>query len=606
MRKKHKIIIFLFIILVIAGFFRLWQLDTIPPGLYPDEAMNGNDAISTLETDNYKIFYPDNNGREGLFINIQALFLKIFGVYPWSLRLVSAIFGILTVLGIYLLTKELFLESRIRNQESRKNHDSLFMIHNSETIALLSAFFLATSFWHVNFSRIGFRAIMVPFLLVFAFYFLFRGFRKEKILDFIWGGIFFGLGFHTYIAYRFSPIILLFAIVACWVIYSRERGIKLLRREKTCKLCTYVAIYLFVAFLVALPIGYYFLQNPQDFFGRAGGVSVFASENPILEFGKSVIKTLVMFNIAGDYNWRHNYSGSSQLMWPVGILFLIGIAISFKKVFIESRIKNQESRKNHDSLFMIHNSKAMPYFIAHSFLVVLFLVMLLPSILTTEGLPHALRSIGVIPPVYIFAGLGTYWLFEKLKNFSVFRRTFTPLDTRISNGAGQRNPASTPLVKNWLINFILIIFLIGLTYASFDRYFIDWASQSDVKGAFTKKFADIGIYLKSLPPEIQKYVIVNEDGALVKGIPMPAQTVIFTSYPLSQGWPKDSEIKYLLPEEIKNMESRIKNFTPNEAEGHKLLIVPLSYNKEIFSELKQKFPQGEIKNIDDFWIFEIE
>jgi len=41
MSTKNKELIFLLIILAIASFFRLWQLDKIPPYLYPDVAMNG-------------------------------------------------------------------------------------------------------------------------------------------------------------------------------------------------------------------------------------------------------------------------------------------------------------------------------------------------------------------------------------------------------------------------------------------------------------------------------------------------------------------------------------------------------------------------------------
>jgi len=51
-----------------------------------------------------------------------------------------------------------------------------------EKIGLLSAFFLATSFWHINFSRIGFRAIMAPFFLIWAVYFLIKSFNKSLSL----------------------------------------------------------------------------------------------------------------------------------------------------------------------------------------------------------------------------------------------------------------------------------------------------------------------------------------------------------------------------------------------------------------------------------------
>ena len=127
MNKKLLISHFLLLIsiLIIAAFFRLYNLKEFPPGLYPDEAMNGNNALEALSSghilkslmtfgnsgEGFKVFYPENNGREGLFINIQAISVAIFGNFPWALRLVSAIFGILTVLGVYFLAKELFREN---------------------------------------------------------------------------------------------------------------------------------------------------------------------------------------------------------------------------------------------------------------------------------------------------------------------------------------------------------------------------------------------------------------------------------------------------------------------------------------------------------------
>ena len=169
--NKIKIIIFI-VILFVALFFRFYNIQSIPPGLYPNEAINGNDALKALENGDFKIFYNDNNGREGLFINIQASFLKLFGPHPWALRLPSAVFGFLTVIGLYLLVRQLF----------------------NWQIASLSSFYLAISFWHVNFSRIGFRGILVPFLMVFAFYFLWRGIKTIKLWPYLVSGIFFGLG----------------------------------------------------------------------------------------------------------------------------------------------------------------------------------------------------------------------------------------------------------------------------------------------------------------------------------------------------------------------------------------------------------------------------
>src|SRR3989344_2908899 len=250
--------ILLLLILILGSFLRFYLIQEYPLGLYPNEAMNGNNALEALATGKFKIFYPENNGREGLFINLQAISLKIFGNEPWALRIVSAIFGTLTILGIYLLTKELFEKSQflISNSQSNSN-DSIFKslkieklknslknknweIENYEIIALLTAFFLATSYWHLNFSRIGFRAISVPFFAVFGLYFLLKGLRlstysssedkadltesrsfpKERfstssnnIIYLVSAGVFIGLGFHTYIAFRFMPFVLIVPLI---------------------------------------------------------------------------------------------------------------------------------------------------------------------------------------------------------------------------------------------------------------------------------------------------------------------------------------------------------------------------------------------------------
>ena len=96
-------------ILIIAIFLRFYHFTTTPPGLYPDEAMDGNNAVEAAETNHFQVFYVEDNGREGLYVNIIAAFLKVWPIYePWVVRLPAAIAGVLTVLGIYLLVAELF------------------------------------------------------------------------------------------------------------------------------------------------------------------------------------------------------------------------------------------------------------------------------------------------------------------------------------------------------------------------------------------------------------------------------------------------------------------------------------------------------------------
>jgi len=530
---KGKIIILLLFILIIASFFRLWQLDSIPPGLYPDEAIHGNEAIQALKTKDFKIFYPENNGREGLFINLIAFSFLIFGISIWSIKIVSAIIGILTILGLYLLVKEIFESVKLKG---------------SELVALFSSFFLAISFWHVNFSRIGFRAIFVPFVLSFSFYFLFKGFRTKKLLNFIASGIIFGLGFHTYISFRLAVLLIMVVLFLWWLAYRKQKEQR--------KYLLLVSCFLLFMFIVALPIGIYFLNNPQNFVSRATGVSVFAQPNSIKSFVESSIIHLGMFNFQGDNNWRHNIPNYPILFWPIGILFLIGFLFSTKELII-SIIK-----KNH-FLLTVHCS-----------LISWFFIMLLPGALTYEGIPHSLRCIGAIPPVFIFAALGINFLYQKLKLIpNMSRKT-----SRI----------------NWVAVSGTILLLSSLIFVQYLRYFKLWGENPEVKGAFTRRFVETGKYLNSFPEETQKYVIVNESGVPVpypQGIPVSAQTIMFIES-TKFGSPQST---YLLPEDLDQIKINDK----------KTVIAPMKYDKGLFEELNKKFPQGEIgiQIENNIWIY---
>src|SRR5579871_6189078 len=114
-------------ILIIATFLRFYHFTNTPPGLYPDEAMDGNNAAEVADTGHYQVFYTEDNGREGLYVNMVAVLLQFFHAphEPWVVRLPAAIAGVLTVLALYLLVEELF----------------------GFEMGLLAAFLLATSFW---------------------------------------------------------------------------------------------------------------------------------------------------------------------------------------------------------------------------------------------------------------------------------------------------------------------------------------------------------------------------------------------------------------------------------------------------------------------------
>ena len=489
MAKNSKVVGALILILLVASFLRLYSLDSMPPGLYSDEAMNGSNATEALASGDFRVFYAENNGREGFFINIQVWLIGFIGpaglIGPVGLlRLPSAIFGILTVLGIYFLTKELF---------------------GNKNLALLAAFLIATSFWHINFSRIGFRAIMAPAFLTWGLYFLLVSYRTYKsywsyLLPLLAGAVY-GLGMHSYIAYRATPLLILLVF---YLVYKSHRA-DLSDRNYW----TITAIFTAAAIIVFLPLGMYFLENPADFFGRTGQISVWQSPAPLKDLGLNILKTAGMFNVAGDWNPRHNLPGAPLLWWPVGILFLVGLIISIRSLFRNWKLE-------------IGNLESSTKF-ANLILLAWLIITALPVIISNEGMPHALRAILMAPPVFIFAAWGGVRLFEKLRPVGPIR----------------------------FIGLVgLIVFAAANAYIS---YFLDWTKRADVAEAFNAKYVGIAEEINALPASTPKYLVIDTGGHDIRKIGSPAQTIMYLTDTYLPEKQKEKNIYYISPAEASEL-----------------------------------------------------
>ena len=245
--------------------------------------MDGNNALQALETRRFQVFYPEDNGREGLYIDVAALSIACFGNQAWALRLPSALFGILTVAGVALVGAELF----------------------GASAGLLAAFFLATSFWHMLLSREAFRAVAAPCFLTWTVYLLLAARRRPALLAA--AGIVYGLGFYTYLAYRATPLLL--------ILFLRREGWKR------------AALFATVAAVVAAPLAVYFAGHPGTFFSRTSQIAVWNSRPPAAaaaEALRNTWRTARMFFTHGDYNWRHNYPWRAEVYWPVAGFLVLG------------------------------------------------------------------------------------------------------------------------------------------------------------------------------------------------------------------------------------------------------------------------------------------
>jgi 4-amino-4-deoxy-L-arabinose transferase-like glycosyltransferase len=411
----------LFLIYVVGLFLRWFRLSSVPSGALYDEAYNGLDVLRIIDGAR-PVFLPANSGREVLFIYLQALSVSWFGPTDWPLRVPAAVVGSLTIPLSYLLIARMY----------------------NRRVALLTSAWLAISLWHVMFSRIGLRTIILPLFGAAAFYCLWRGldavwtteerspgppFKARPTTGFGWfalAGVALGLSLYTYTSARFLPLVVL-AFAGCLMLAHRRL---FWRALPGFVLAGGLTVLIFV------PEGFYFLRHPQDFVFRTNAVSVF---NPNLNHGDTtstlihaVSRSLGMFSFQGDGTWERNIP-YRPIFDPVSSAFLVlGLLLTLRA---------------------LRDPRA-------AFLLLWLVIMVLPSAISVLDTPNFLRVTGMIPALFVLPSLGVDWLWSLWDH-----RT----------GTGLRR---IPL-------FIVSAgFLVG-TYQTYESYFGVWANDLGVIQTFS-------------------------------------------------------------------------------------------------------------------------
>lgn len=349
---------------------RVYRLDSVPPGLYWDEATNGLDALDVL-AGHMPVFFTRTFGREPLFIYLQAVAISLVGQHAFALRLTAAVVGSATVTATYWMISEIAVESQ-----------------NRRRMAAWTAIFVAISYWHVSLSRIGFRAICTPLFACVALAMFWRGWHqlaggRRPIGAFAACGAFVGISLYTYIAARFIPFLILCTLgLAAWSTRPRVP----LRR-----ITGALAVISSTAVIVFAPLGLYFLRHPDEFIFRSSVISVFNTSlndgNVLSDFLRSVGMTIGMFGISGDPNLRHNPAALPAVEWWIALFIMVGTAVGLRRR--EILVK---------------------------FAAIWCAVMALPAVLTTStaGMPSHLRTLGMVPAVYLLTVQGMDSAVERL------------------------------------------------------------------------------------------------------------------------------------------------------------------------------------------------
>jgi 4-amino-4-deoxy-L-arabinose transferase-like glycosyltransferase len=368
------------LILGLGTFMRFYRFDSLPFGTWSDEADIGLVAQRILNNPAFRPFFVTSNDHPLHFFSLVALSFKLFGVSTEAVRLVTVIFGLLTVVLAFLAGREAF----------------------GNRFGLLFAFVFAVSRWHTTFSRFGVYTITFPFFELLTLWLLLRARRTGQLHDFAWAGLAFGMGVNFYLGIRLFVVALglfiLYWIATTWLFRKSAE-----QAPDRARLLGGLAVFSVAVGLAVAPHVQFAVTHPDIYWGRASQVSIF-SQYPddrakvSQVFWQNTVQHATMFNYKGDRNGRHNLPGAAMLDPVMGILFVLGLAIAL-------------SRLRHPVQVLM---------------LIIFVVGLLGGILTLDfESPQSNRAFGAIVAVLFFVALAVETLWRR------FDQSRLPATTRM-------------------------------------------------------------------------------------------------------------------------------------------------------------------------------
>jgi 4-amino-4-deoxy-L-arabinose transferase-like glycosyltransferase len=427
--KPRRDLWILLAITALGAFLRFFRLDALPPGDGFDVAQYGVDALRILDGAR-PIFLETNFGREALFSYLVAAVYLVTGPGALGIRIAAALVGTVTIPVVYLAARELVPDRRD-------------VLH---TLPLLVALLTAVSYWHLNWSRVGLRVILVPLIASLLFTFLWRGFRRHRPLDFAVAGLLLGLGFYSYQAARLLPVLV--AVAFALDALSRRAW----TRQDSARVLLVTAL----ALSVYMPLGLYARANPGVLTARIDQAVVLDATQPISPQLSTLTAqagtALAMYGLRGDSDPLFTIPGRPSLNPFMFAFLLVGIGIAVWRW-----------RKP-----------------TYLFLLAWLAVMTAPAMIADLA-ATAKRALGAFPSAVILIALGL------LVPWAWLRRRENRLPAR-------------------LYAIALVAGLVFTTWTTYRDYFVVWAADPDLPNHFQADHAAIGAAIGARPPQERLYL----------------------------------------------------------------------------------------------------
>lgn len=273
--------IWVVVMLVVAVFFRTWDIHVLPWGLWFDELYAPMKSLMAYEAGPIDPFgttvlvNPNEFLMPNVYVLMNAYALKYISLSFEMVKAFSFIPGIGIVLATYLLGKWAF----------------------GSWAGRVAGMVAACNSWLVCFARWGWLPQWYIMLTVFALAFFVRAWRYRCPRSAAMCGLMIGFAYYTYL-----PVVITTAALGTLFLIGLLTPERKLRMQQ-------LAIATFMVLIVFGPQWYYYLENPGEFLRRTESASVMkevrnsGSIQPIIT---SAQKYLLAFHVDGDFNKRHN------------------------------------------------------------------------------------------------------------------------------------------------------------------------------------------------------------------------------------------------------------------------------------------------------------
>jgi 4-amino-4-deoxy-L-arabinose transferase-like glycosyltransferase len=354
--------------ILLVVFFRFAQINQVPGEMIGDQAERLL-AANDIQMGSDPIFSSRNNGSEIFQYYWTDTILRLTGTQLsfFAMKLASAIAGVVTLIYIYLLGKEVA----------------------DRWVGILAVIFCGIAYWSNVLARSFLGGIFVPLFMSAMLYYLVKGLRLSKRNYFIAGGVALGLGLLSYRVFLVAPLVILLAI-GLYCVHKQSKG-------KRLQALWGILILFLIGLIVFSPMLRVIVSEPRVYFFKV--FSRLAEwERPYPGNGWSIfLKNLwsgiTMFFWSNGNQWVESVVNRPALDFVSGGLLMVGVFLT---------LWNYYNKRHWLDLFLVLS----------------VIILLLPSILSIafpEENPSMSQASGAMVPVFILVAIAIYQVIRNIE-----------------------------------------------------------------------------------------------------------------------------------------------------------------------------------------------